>query len=58
MPDMMRKIKREDMIMKMKMQEQMDHRWAGCRTLMFNTFFLSRRVTQELPSERKLSYIN
>jgi hypothetical protein len=55
---MMRKIKREDMIMKMKMQEQMDHRWAGCRTLMFNTFFLSRRVTQELPSERKLSYIN
>ena len=40
MPDMMmRKIKTKGMIMKMKMPEQttMDHRWAGCRTLIFKS---------------------
>ena len=57
---MMRKIKTKGMIMKIKMPEQtmMDHRWAGCRTLMFKSCFSSRQVTQELPLKRKPSWIN
>lgn len=50
----------EGIIMKMKMPEQtmMDHRWAGCRTLIFKSCFSSRRITQELPPERKPRWIN
>ena len=53
---MMRKMPEQTkgMIMKMKMAEQtaMDHRWAGCRTLIFKSSFSSKRITQELPPER------
>ena len=44
MPDMMmRKIKTKGMTMKMKMpmQTMMDHRWAGCKTLIFKSCFSS-----------------
>ena len=64
MPDMMmRKMPEQTkgMIMKMKMpaeQTMMDHRWAGCRTLIFKSCFSSRRITQELPPERKPRWIN
>ena len=53
---MMRKIKTKGMIMRMKMPEQttMDHRWTGCRTLIFKSYFSSRWITQELPPERRL----
>jgi hypothetical protein len=55
MPDMIMKIKMPDMTMKMKMPEQMEHRRAGCGTLMFKRCFSSRRVKPELPLERKPS---
>ena len=57
---MMRKIKTKGMIMKMKMPEQttMDPQWAGCMTLIFKSYFSSKRITQELPPERKPSWIN
>ena len=59
---MMRKMleQTKGMIMKMKMLEQttMDHRWDGCRTLIFKSCFSSRRVMQEPPPERKPSWIN
>ena len=57
---MMGKIKTKGMIMKMKMPEQttMDHRWARCMTLIFKSCFSSRLITQELPPERKPSWIN
>ena len=58
MPDMMtRKIKTKGMIMKMKMPEQTMME-AGCRTLIFKSCFSSRRITQELPPERKPRWIN
>ena len=58
MPDMMmRKIKMKGMIMKMKMPEQTMME-AGCRTLIFKSCFSSRRITQELPPERKPRWIN
>ena len=56
----MRQTKTKGMIMKMKMTEQMtmDHRWAGCMTFIFTSCFSSIRITQELPPERKPSWIN
>ena len=51
MPDMMmRKIKTKGMIMKMKMPEKTTME-VGCKTK-------GRRITQELPPERKPSWIN
>src|SRR3954465_732747 len=46
------------MMRKMPEQTTMDHRWAGCRTLIFKSCFSSRRITQELPPERKPRWIN
>ena len=48
-------VRRKITYYKMKMPEQttMDHRWAGCRTLIFKSRFSSRWITQELPPERR-----
>ena len=60
---MMRKMPEQTtgMIMKMMMpteQTTLDHRLARCRTLIFKSYFSSRRITQELPPERKPRWIN
>ena len=54
----MMKIKMPEQIMKIKMPEQMEHRQAGCGTLMFKHCFSSRRVMPELLLERKPSWRN
>ena len=54
---MMRKIKTKGMITKMKMPEQTMME-VGYRTLIFKSCFSSRRITQELPPERKPSWMN
>ena len=49
-PEMMKEMPKMIMktinkIMKIKMPEQMEHRQAGCATLLFKNCFLRRRVT-------------